>query len=335
MESRLDSKCLQTSQKLASYNVLFEVGKGSFGRVYCIEKDNQQFALKKINKSLIIEKQIDPDYLINEKNIMKENRSPFVVRLYESFQDTVNAYIVMDYCAGGDLRKIISRFGFLSERETRFYTMQIVLGLKALHTQGVMYRDLKPENVLMTSEGHLKLGDFGLAKIGVDKTKTLCGTLLYMAPEVVRGSGYDFTVDFWGLGCVFFEMLQGESPFNYQNDELVKDKILRGEFAAFHPTVSKDARSLVAALLRPNPSDRLGRKGIGEIMAHPFFRKESWADIENFRVDPPIVPNVSNSTSNSFWKNGTLKRAEIPTTLTIPNFSESLDETIAPSAIAF
>lgn len=315
------------SDRLSKYQILYEVGSGAFGRVFCLQRNGQKFALKKIKKSALIKDQIDMEYIITEKNVMKHADSPFVVRLHESFQDAYNAYLVMDFCAGGDLYQLLRIKSKLDEHTTRFFMMQIFLGINYLHEIGVVYRDLKTENVLLTEEGNLKLADFGLAKVGIDKANTRCGTLIYMAPEVLAGKSYNHTIDYWGLGCLIFEMLHGKNPFEFNNETQAKMKILKGESYPISPQISSEAKDLIKGLLTVDPNERLGSKGSNQIMQHPFFHNIEWKDIKEFRIAPPFKPDIKNKEMENaqLILKKICKDKEQATFLKIPNFTEDAE----------
>ena len=323
------------SSRLFAYKVLFPLGAGAHGKVYCLEKDGVRYAMKKINKAALVARKISFDSLVNEKNIMKNSKSTFVVGLNESFQDDSYAYIVMDYCAGGELLQALRTNGPFNESVSCFYTMQIVLGLKALHESGVIYRDLKPENVLLTQEGNLKLADFGIAKVGAKKASTRCGTLLYMAPEILRGIAYNFSVDFWGLGCLVFEMLHGKNPFEVPTEREIKARIFLGAHHPFSPSISEEAKSLIKGLLEVDPSKRLGSKGIRELMEHPFFQRMSWEDVESFKVQPPIRPTIGKSPRRvSLFRNSETNHY-LPTAVKIPNFTDDAENIPSSTKVIF
>ena len=179
------------------------IGRGAFGKVYLVQKrdSGEYYAMKTLKKDAILKK----NQKVNteaERVILEKIKNPFIVRLHFAFQNTEKLYFVIDFLNGGELFYHLRREQRFSEDRTRFYAAEIILGLECLHSNGVIYRDLKPENVLLDSEGHIKLTDFGLSKIRADEnemTYTICGTPEYIAPEIIYGEGYSKEVDFWAL----------------------------------------------------------------------------------------------------------------------------------------
>ena len=200
------------SVNLDDFIIVKVIGRGSFGKVYLVRKkdDNKYFAMKTLKKDQIIRKnqkentkgKVHKVTHIAERMILEKISHPFIVKLHYAFQTPEKLYFVIDFLNGGELFYHLRREGRFTEERTRFYSAEIILALECLHKNGIIYRDLKPENVLLDSEGHVKLTDFGLSKIGVsgeNMSYTFCGTPEYLAPEVVRGSGHNKCVDYWSL----------------------------------------------------------------------------------------------------------------------------------------
>jgi len=253
-----------------------------------------------LKKSEIVRlKQVE--HIKAEKAILSRIAHPFIISLYSSFQDTQCVYMTMEYVIGGELFSQLRKCGRFSNDTARFYAAEIVLALQYLHSKNIVYRDLKPENLLIDSEGHIKITDFGFAKVVEDRTWTLCGTPEYLAPEIIQSKGHGKGVDWWALGVLIFEMLAGYPPFYDENPFGIYQKILAGhiEFPRSFDPVAKD---LVRKLLTPDRTARFGclRDGAEDIKAHKWF-----AGIDFFRVfcrayKPPYVPafRAPNDTSN-------------------------------------
>lgn len=197
------------------------IGKGSFGEVYLVKKKNtgKYYAMKIISKRLIIGQNI-AKYIYTEKNVQSGLKHPFIVRLYCSFQSKNYLFMVMDYCGGGDLGHILQREKHLPESAARIYIAEILLAISELHNREIIYRDLKPDNVVLDSEGHALLTDFGLSKDGMkstEYTQSFCGSVAYLAPEMLRRSGHGRTVDWYLLGVLLYEMLVGVPPYFNQD----------------------------------------------------------------------------------------------------------------------
>eukprot|EP00826_Nyctotherus_ovalis_P038145 TRINITY_DN355_c0_g1_i1.p1 TRINITY_DN355_c0_g1~~TRINITY_DN355_c0_g1_i1.p1 ORF type:complete len:278 (+),score=84.75 TRINITY_DN355_c0_g1_i1:116-949(+) len=224
---------------------------------------------------------------------------PFLVGLDYVFQTPINIYFVMKYYKGGELYKHLTDRKCFPEVEVMFYGAQIALALGELHKKGVIYRDMKPENILLDEDGYVALADFGLAKmIEQDKTAmTFCGTPEYMAPEIIREVGYDRTVDWWGLGILLYEMLTGQPPFYSNNRHVMFQYICTKElsFPASKPKtpISKAARDIIAKLLAKKPEKRLGHKSdVEEVLSDPFFSSVDVKQLLSKKVVPMYKPKV-------------------------------------------
>jgi serine/threonine protein kinase len=191
--------------------------------------------------------------------------------------------------------------GRFSIDAARFIMAEIICALEYVHSQNIVYRDLKPENVLLDAEGHIRLADFGLAKQHITsdgsnagtKAQTFCGTPQYLAPEILSGQPYSKSVDYWSAGVLFYELLTGAVPFYSSNRQELYAQTIQGEIS-FPVYVAKEAQSLVRGILVRNPEDRLGSGVLGslELKQHPFFRGTRWADIDNRSLEPPYKPKI-------------------------------------------
>eukprot|EP01097_Dermamoeba_algensis_P000010 TRINITY_DN1003_c0_g2_i1.p1 TRINITY_DN1003_c0_g2~~TRINITY_DN1003_c0_g2_i1.p1 ORF type:complete len:702 (+),score=214.46 TRINITY_DN1003_c0_g2_i1:95-2200(+) len=278
---------------LNSLQIIKIIGKGTFGRVYLTQakRGDKLFALKMLDKLAVIRlKQVD--HVKYEKQILSQLNFPFIVRMYNSFQDAGNLYLLLDFAGGGEMFYWLRNLGRFSVEVCRFYASEVVLALEYIHSLNVAYRDLKPENLLLDRTGHIKLVDFGFAK-KVDagsKTFTLCGTPEYLAPEIIQKKGHGRAVDWWALGILIYEMLAGFSPFFDDNQYVIYEKILSGRihFPSFFDAVTKD---LIKRFLQPE-SARLGnlKGGAADVKSHKWFSSLQWDDVLGMRIPPPIVP---------------------------------------------
>uniref|UniRef100_A0A8B9HTA3 protein kinase C n=1 Tax=Astyanax mexicanus TaxID=7994 RepID=A0A8B9HTA3_ASTMX len=237
-------------------------------------------------------------YLMCEKRIFEtvnSVRHPFLVNLFACFQTKEHVCFVMEYAAGGDLMMHIHADVF-SEPRAVFYAACVVLGLQFLHEHKIVYRDLKLDNLLLDTEGYVKIADFGLCKEGMgyqDRTSTFCGTPEFLAPEVLTETSYTRAVDWWGLGVLIFEMLVGESPFPGDDEEEVFDSIVNDE-VRYPRFLSTEAISIMRRLLRRNPERRLGagERDAEEVKKHPFLRNVDWGALLAKKIQPPFVPTI-------------------------------------------
>jgi len=277
------------------FEVLKLIGQGSFGRVLQVKKKNtgEIYAMKVLEKAKIIA-QGEVQHTMAERNILTKLKHPFLVNLNYSFQTNEQLHFVLDFVNGGELFFHLQNERRFPEDRVRFYAAEILLALEHLHNAGVIYRDLKPENLLLTDQGHIVMTDFGLAKEGMfsydAKTDTFCGTPEYLAPEVLLGNGYGKAVDWWSFGCLVYEMLSGLPPFYSQNVQDMYKRILSDKLI-FAKEVSPEAKELITALLTKDPERRAADPNV--LKRYKFFESVNWDALYNKQVPPPFVPPVS------------------------------------------
>jgi serine/threonine protein kinase len=234
------------------------LGKGAFAKVFLVQRkfDGQYFAMKVLKKKEVSARN-EENNIFSERKILENSKSLFVVQLKYAFQNSRKLYMVMEFMPGGELFYHLSKQKRFNENIARFYISEVIIGLEYLHSQGIIYRDLKPENILLGLDGHIKLTDFGLSKIVSEtnfKTRTLCGTPEYQAPEILMDYEYDKSVDFWSIGCLMFELISGAPPFQDRNRENLKIKIL-SDSVFYSGIFSESARNLIDKLLIKNVRD--------------------------------------------------------------------------------
>jgi len=228
-----------------------------------------------------------------ERNVMVKLEHPFLTKLHFAFQDDSNLYFVMDFINGGELFHHLRRERKFSEERTRFYASEIISALTYLHNRGIVYRDLKPENVLLGRDGHIVVTDFGLAKEGLhdnERTETRAGTPEYLAPEVIKGEKYTKSVDWWAVGILVFEMLTGSPPFVDSDIQKLFQKVMSGDIK-FPDSISQDAVDFVSQLLLRDTSKRLSDPD--KIKSHSWFKVIDWAKLDAKELQPPFVPKVT------------------------------------------
>jgi len=259
------------------------------------------YALKAVNKEYLQKTRTGP-LLKREVTVLAQLESPFVMHLVKTFRDARKYYMLTEPLLGGELFTHLSDCVTFTEARTRFYISSVLLALQHMHGQGVVYRDLKLENLMLDRNGYLKVIDFGFAKKlhKNEWTYTLCGTPDYLAPEVLKGTGHSFGVDFWSLGVLIYEMIFGCPPFTANNDAAICKNILSANLS-FEGNISKDAKDLIRRLLNRDSRGRLGcgKAGIKEIFKHPWFSKVNWAELEKGKAPVPFVPEVRDDTDVS------------------------------------
>jgi len=285
----------------ADFELLKLVGKGSFGKVMQVryKKTGEIFAMKVLSKAHIVEHN-EVEHTLAELHILQKLHHPFLVNLHYSFQTNEQLYFVLDFVNGGELFFHLQHEKRFSVERARFYGAEICLALEHLHNAGVVYRDLKPENLLLTVDGHICMTDFGLCKEGLknptDKTGTFCGTPEYLAPEILLGNGYGKAVDWWSYGSLLYEMIVGLPPFYSADVQEMYQKII-SEPLTFPPYVPPDAQDLLVRLLERDPEQRLADPNV--IKRHPFYQSIDWDLLFHKGITPPYIPPVADSTDTT------------------------------------
>ncbi|XP_053315885.1 protein kinase C iota type [Spea bombifrons] len=297
-----------SSLGLQDFDLLRVIGRGSYAKVLLVrlKKTERIYAMKVVKKELVNDDE-DIDWVQTEKHVFEQaSNHPFLVGLHSCFQTESRLFFVIEYVNGGDLMFHMQRQRKLPEEHARFYSAEISLALNYLHERGIIYRDLKLDNVLLDSEGHIKLTDYGMCKEGLrpgDTTSTFCGTPNYIAPEILRGEDYGFSVDWWALGVLMFEMMAGRSPFDIvgstdnpdQNTEDFLFQVILEKQIRIPRSLSVKAASVLKSFLNKEPKDRLGchpQTGFADIQNHQFFRNVDWDHMEQKQVVPPFKPNI-------------------------------------------
>jgi len=278
------------------------LGVGTFGRVKLVmhtKDDNRPYALKCMRKGQVIAlKQVE--HVMNEKKLLEECDHPFLLRLAATFQDDNEIYMLLELALGGELFSVLRDRQKFDEPQGRFYASNVCSAFCYMHDKLIVYRDLKPENLLFDSEGYLKVVDFGFAKRITDRTWTLCGTPEYLAPEIITNKGHNLAVDWWAFGILIFEMLVGQPPFCADDPMEIYQKILRNR-VTYPSIVSKNSRDLISKLLVSNPSQRLGalKKGHRDVSGHVFFKPVDWNELVRKKPKAPYIPQIKSPTDTS------------------------------------
>uniref|UniRef100_A0A8C2WFK0 Protein kinase C n=1 Tax=Cyclopterus lumpus TaxID=8103 RepID=A0A8C2WFK0_CYCLU len=292
---------------LGDFDLLRVIGRGSYAKVLLVrlKKNKQVYAMKVVKKELVHEDE-DIDWVQTEKHVFEQaSTNPFLVGLHSCFQTESRLFLVIEYVNGGDLMFHMQRQRKLPEEHARFYAAEICIALNFLHEKGIIYRDLKLDNVLLDHEGHIKLTDYGMCKEGIrpgDTTSTFCGTPNYIAPEILRGEDYGFSVDWWALGVLMFEMMAGRSPFDIitdnpdMNTEEYLFQVILEKPIRIPRSLSVKAASVLKGFLNKDPKERLGcqvQTGFTDIKAHTFFRSIDWDQLEKKEMTPPFKPQIT------------------------------------------
>lgn len=283
----------------SQFELLKVLGQGSYGKVFLVRKikgpdAGQLYAMKVLKKATL--KVRDRVRSKMERDILAEVNHPFIVKLHYAFQTEGKLYLILDFLRGGDLFTRLSKEVMFTEEDVKFYLAELALALDHLHSLGIIYRDLKPENILLDEEGHIKITDFGLSKEAIDHDKraySFCGTIEYMAPEVVNRRGHTQSADWWSFGVLMFEMLTGSLPFQGKDRKETMALILKAKLG-MPQFLSMEAQSLLRALFKRNPCNRLGAgiDGVEEIKRHPFFVTIDWNKLYRKEIKPPFKPAV-------------------------------------------
>ncbi|CAL9147477.1 unnamed protein product [Musa hybrid cultivar] len=328
---------LKDRTSIEDFEIIKPISRGAFGRVFLARKrvTGDLFAIKVLKKSDMVRKNA-VESILAERNILISARNPFVVRFFYSFTCRENLYLVMEYINGGDLYSLLRNLGCLDEDMARTYVAEVVLALEYLHSMNVIHRDLKPDNLLIAWDGHIKLTDFGLSKVGLinstddlsgpdvsgsailgddepipaeqralkreqRRKQSAVGTPDYLAPEILLGMQHGLTADWWSVGVVLFELLVGIPPFNAEHPQKIFDNIMNRDipWPQVPEEMSFEAHDLIDKLLSQNPVQRLGATGAGEVKSHPFFRTINWDMLARQKV--AFIPSTEGDDDTSYF----------------------------------
>jgi len=294
-----DLKKFPFSQKVGinDFELIKCIGKGSFAKVMMVKKkDNgKTYAMKMLTKKDLVRRQ-QIKHTMTEREVIANIKHPFIVSLHFAFQTDTYLYLITDFFNGGELFWHLKNESNFTITRARFYAAEIVLALECLHDNGIIYRDMKPENLLLDADGHIRLTDFGLSKDslhGGGLTKTFCGTPEYLAPEVIqqKSGGYGKSVDWWALGVLIFEMLYGVPPFYQENLKVMYEDILHAEIP-FPNNFTPQAKEIISGLMERDPADRLGTNGAQEVKDSAFFISIDFEKLLRKELPVPYKPNI-------------------------------------------
>ncbi|XP_055315645.1 ribosomal protein S6 kinase alpha-5-like [Sitodiplosis mosellana] len=301
---------------LSHFELIQVLGTGAYGIVFLVRKkggkdDGQLYAMKILKKSAIVQKVKTAEHTKTERQVLEAiGRSPFLVSMHYAFQTESKLYLVLDYVSGGELFTHLYKRDHFTEEEVQIFIAEIVIAIEQLHKLGIIYRDIKLENILLDSDGHIVVTDFGLSKELTKESNgrsySFCGTMEYMAPEVVRGgkNGHDVSVDWWSVGVLCYELLTGASPFTIDGDPNKQNEISKRILKASPPMpeiIREAASDLITRLLNKEPSKRLGTGPTGpdEIKAHRFFKGIDWVKLAKKEINAPFKPNIQHRLDTS------------------------------------
>jgi len=309
--------------RIEDFDLQETIGVGSYSRVrLCRNKSTGQLVAIKIFKKQDILHMQQVEHIFSEKSVLIRLEHPFIVKFVSSFQDVLHLYLAMELVIGGELFSHLRNSGRFSNETSRNYAAQVTLALSYLHGQDIIYRDLKPENLLLDEKGYIKMVDFGFAKELKDRTWTLCGTPEYLAPEVIQSKGHGKAADWWSLGILVYEMLAGYPPFYDDNPFGIYQKILLGK-VEFPRHIDGQAKDLIRKLMHLDRSKRIGilKGGADDIQKHKWFKGIDWDAMLRKEIPPPIVPEVRHA-------------ADTKNFVTYPEISEETNAAaLDPSAI--
>ena len=287
-----------TMQELEEHRLL---GVGTFGKVKLVrdKTSNRVFAMKIISKHKVIQYN-QQEHIMSEKTLLAEIDHPFIIQLMATFKDAQRLYMVLEYCPGGELFTLLQHQKRFTDDTAAFYAASVMLAFEYMHELNIIYRDLKPENLLLDARGFCKVCDFGFAKRIVDRTWTLCGTPEYLAPETIRSKGHGKGVDWWALGILIYEMVAGFPPYCGDTAMMTYKLILEGQLE-FPKNATADCRDLVRRLLHPGVTKRLGclRNGGVDVRLHRWFGRLNMQQLLRMKSTVPFVPKIKDALDTS------------------------------------
>jgi len=310
------------------------LGCGGFGTVELWEhkQTGVSYAMKGLSKGYIVKLGMQ-ESVMTEKFILMMTNSRFIIALYETFNGAQNLYFLLEPALGGEIHATFNRKGFHgSERHAKYYTGGVVFAFEHLHERRIIYRDLKPENLMLTEKGHLKVTDMGLSKFVIGKTFTTCGTPDYFAPELLASTGHTNAVDWWTLGVLIFEMLTGHPPFESDTHMQIFTKVMKGIGKVKFPSnLSGPPGEIIKAVLQKEPSMRLPLRpgGTQNLKDHEWFSGFDWQALESLVMEPPYCPVVRSRTDLA---NFSVRKEDMPAQVPYTDDGSGWDKDFASSS---
>ena len=292
------------SLKLQDYEIgdtIKEMPLGKVKKAKSKRDSNKHLVIKIYKKSQIIKKELT-QHIINEVTILKKIDHPWIIKCLGTTHDEKYLYFAFDFIPGGDLFNLLKIENNFSIDKVQFYTSQIVLVLEYLHSMNIVYRNLKPENILLNENGYIKISDFQIAKEVEDRTYTMCGTPGYLAPEIILNKGHGLSVDWWALGVLLYEMICGVDPFSGDSPMDTYENILEGK-VKFSSHFDDKSKSLIKHLLEPDLCKRYGnlKNGVNDIKNHLFFKSMNWDKLLNEEIEAPYIPKLKGDNELKYY----------------------------------
>lgn len=331
--------CEDDKVSMDDFKLLKVLGTGAYGKVFLVRKlggvdNNKLYAMKVLKKATICQKKKTAEHTRTERQVLESiKRSPFLVTMHYAFQTESKLHIILDYVSGGELFTHLYNKEHFTEDEVRIYIAEIIVALEQLHKLGIIYRDIKLENILIDSEGHIVLTDFGLSRELVyenERAHSFCGTIEYMAPEIVKSNqnGHDQTVDWWSVGVLTFELLTGSSPFSSEESVTqteISKKITNTE-AVIPDHLSREAKDFIRKLLVKDPRRRLGggSADASELKSHDFFKSINWRQLADKKISAPFRPVIEDELDTNNFSDEFTRQTPVDSPASAPPNSERL-----------
>ncbi|XP_055530995.1 ribosomal protein S6 kinase alpha-5 [Wyeomyia smithii] len=331
--------CEEDKVTIDDFKLLKVLGTGAYGKVFLVRKlggvdNNKLYAMKVLKKATICQKKKTAEHTKTERQVLESiKRSPFLVTMHYAFQTDSKLHIILDYVSGGELFTHLYNKEHFTEEEVRIYIAEIIVALEQLHKLGIIYRDIKLENILIDADGHIVLTDFGLSRELVyenERAHSFCGTIEYMAPEIVKSNqnGHDASVDWWSVGVLTFELLTGSSPFSSDEPATqteISKKITNTE-AIIPEHLSREAKDFIRKLLVKDPRRRLGggTADASELKSHTFFKSINWRLLAEKKVAAPFKPVIEDELDTNNFSDEFTRQTPVDTPASAPPNSERL-----------